>query len=60
MYPNLSDKSNDEHFENIKIKTVITYNNISLFQITAYLENSRLWDQIWPKERMIKILEIDT
>ena len=38
------------------IKTVITYNNICLCQITVYLENSRLWDQIWPKERMMKIL----
>ena len=38
------------------IKTVITYNNISSCQITVYLENSRLWDQIWPIERMMKIL----
>ena len=38
------------------IKTVITCNNICLLQITVYLENSRLCNQIWPKDRTIKIL----
>ena len=47
---------NGEHFKKINIKTAITYNNIFLCKITVYLENSRLWNQIWPKERMIKIL----
>ena len=56
LRPNLPNKSNGEHFEKINIKTVITSNNISLFQTTVHLENSRLWDQIWPRERMIKIL----
>ena len=32
------------------------YSYTPLCQITVYLENSRLWDQIWPKERMIKIV----
>ena len=41
--------------EKINIKTVITYNTIFLCQITVYLENSRLREQIWPKERMINI-----
>ena len=49
-------KRDDEHFQKINIKIVIIYNNISLCQITVYLENSRLCDQIRPKERMIKIL----
>ena len=56
LRPNLSEKLSGEHFEKKSIKTVITYNNIFLCQITVYLENSRLWDQIWPKERMMKIL----
>ena len=43
-------------FEKINIKTSITYNNILLCQITGYLENSRLWNQIWPKEKMTTIL----
>ena len=52
LRPNL----NSEHFEKINIQTAITYNNIFLCQITVYLENFRLWNQIWPKERMITIL----
>ena len=52
LRPNL----NGEHFENINIKTAVTYNNIFLCQITAYLENSKLWSQIWPKQRMVTIL----
>ena len=30
-------------------------NHISLCQIRVYLENFRLWEKIWPKERMMKI-----
>ena len=44
---------NGERFGKTNIKTVITYNSIFLCQITVYLENSRLWNQIWPKERII-------
>ena len=47
---------NGEHFEKLNIKTAITYNSIFLCQITVYLENSRLWNQIWSKKRMITIL----
>ena len=43
LRPNLPDKSNGEHFEKINIETVITYNNISLFQIKVYLENFKLY-----------------
>ena len=41
LRPNFPEKLNGEHFEEINSKTVITYNNIFLCQITAYLENSR-------------------
>ena len=56
LRPNISEKLNGEYFEKINIKTVITYGNISIYQISINLENFRLWDQIWPKETMIKIL----
>ena len=52
LRPNL----NGEHFEKINIKTAVAYDNIFLCQITVYLENSRLWNQIWSKEIMITIL----
>ena len=51
---NLPKKLNCEPCEKMNIKTVVIY--ISLCQITVYLENSRLWDQTWPKERITKIL----
>ena len=52
----IDDKLSDEHVEKINIKTVVIYSNIFLCRITVYLENSRLWDQIWPKEEIIKML----
>ena len=59
--PNLPEKLNDKNCEKINIKTVITYipiyiPNISLSQMSVYLENFRLWDQIWSKEWMMTIL----
>ena len=57
LRPNLSKKFSGDDFEEKKpIKTLITYNNICICQITVYLENFRLWNQIWPKETIIKIL----
>ena len=53
---NLRPNLNSEYFEKTNIKTAITYNNIFICQNTVYLENCRLWNQIWPKERMITIL----
>ena len=50
---NLSEKTNGEHCEKMNIKTD---SYIPLCQIKVYLENSRSWDQILPKERRIKIL----
>ena len=52
----IDEKLSDEHVEKINIKTVVIYSNMFLCRITVYLENSRLWDQIWPKEVIIKIL----
>ena len=52
LRPNL----NGEHFEKTNTKTAIPYINILLLQITVYLENSRLRNQTWTKERMITIL----
>ena len=56
LRPNLPEKLSGEHFGKNPSKTVITYNNICLCQITVYLENYRLLDRIWPKKRMMKIL----
>ena len=47
---------NGEHFAKTNTKTTIPYINILLLQTTVYLENCRLWNQTWPKERMITIL----
>ena len=52
LRPNL----NGEHFAKTNTKTAIPYINILLLQTTVYLENCRLWNQTWPKERMITIL----
>ena len=52
LRPNL----NGEHLEKRNIQIAVTYNNMFLCQITVYLENSRLWIEIWPKERMIIFL----
>ena len=45
--------------EKINIKIVITYNNISLCQISVYFENFRLWDQFWSKEWIKKLGNFD-
>ena len=47
---------NSAFLEKINTKAAITYINILLCQITVYLENFRLRNQILPKERMITIL----
>ena len=51
--PNL----NGEHFEKGNLETAVPYNSIFLCQITICLESSRLWNEIWPKERMTTILK---
>ena len=51
LRPNLAKKMIGEHFEKINI-------HLSLCQVTVYMEYSRLCDQIWPKERMVKVISI--
>ena len=47
---------NSAFLEKTNTKAAITYINILLCQVTVYLENFRLRNQILPKERMITIL----
>ena len=56
--PNLPKNITNKHFEIIKIKA---YGNVSLYQISANLENLRFRDQISPpKKWMTKILKKQT
>ena len=55
LRPNLIEKLSGEYFEKTNIETVITYNNTSMYQVSVCLKNFKLWDQIWPKNELLRL-----